>query len=87
MQAEDKWILSKTQSKISEITEAVEKMRLREALHDILFTFETDLVGTIREFKLKKEMMFQEFFIKSIQSELQCCPHLHHILLKKCGRN
>ncbi|MHA7734655.1 leucine--tRNA ligase [Nitrosopumilus sp. S6] len=43
LQAEDKWILSKTQSKIAEITEAVEKMRLREALHDILFTFETDL--------------------------------------------
>ena len=43
LQAEDKWILSKTQNKISQITEAVEKMRLREALHDILFTFETDL--------------------------------------------
>ncbi|KEQ56240.1 Leucine--tRNA ligase protein [Marine Group I thaumarchaeote SCGC AAA799-E16] len=43
LQAEDRWILSKTQSKIAEITEAVEKMRLREALHDILFTFESDL--------------------------------------------
>jgi len=43
LQAEDMWILSKTQSKIAEITEAVEKIRLREALHDILFTFETDL--------------------------------------------
>jgi len=43
LEAEDRWILSKTQSKIAEITEAVEKMRLREALHDILFTFETDL--------------------------------------------
>jgi len=41
--AEDKWILSKTQNKIAQITEAVEKMRLREALHDILFTFESDL--------------------------------------------
>jgi leucyl-tRNA synthetase len=43
LQAEDRWILSKTQNKIAEITEAVEKMRLREALHDILFTFESDL--------------------------------------------
>ena len=43
LQTEDKWILSKTQSKIAEVTEAVEKMRLREALHDILFTFESDL--------------------------------------------
>ena len=43
LQAEDRWILSKTQSKIAEVTEAVEKMRLREALHEILFTFESDL--------------------------------------------
>ncbi len=43
LQAEDKWILSKTQSLIGEVTEAVEKMRLREALHDILFSFESDL--------------------------------------------
>ena len=43
LEAEDKWILSKTQSKIAEVTEAVEKMRLREALHEILFTFESDL--------------------------------------------
>ncbi len=43
LEIEDKWILSKTQNKILEITEAIQKMRLREALHDILFTFETDL--------------------------------------------
>jgi len=43
LQAEDRWILSKTQNMILQITEAVEKMRLREALQDILFTFESDL--------------------------------------------
>ena len=43
LQAEDRWILSKTQNMIVQVTEAVEKMRLREALQDILFTFETDL--------------------------------------------
>ncbi len=43
IQAEDRWILSKTQSMIIQVTEAVEKMRLREALHHILFTFESDL--------------------------------------------
>jgi leucyl-tRNA synthetase len=43
LQAEDRWILSKTQNMIIQVTEAVEKMRLREALHDILFTFESDL--------------------------------------------
>ena len=43
LQAEDKWILSKTQNMILQVTESVEKMRLREALQDILFTFESDL--------------------------------------------
>jgi leucyl-tRNA synthetase len=43
LEAEDRWILSKTQSMISQVTEAIEKMRLREGLHDILFTFESDL--------------------------------------------
>ncbi len=43
LEAEDRWILSKTQSMVKQVTEAVEKMRLREALHDILFTFESDL--------------------------------------------
>jgi leucyl-tRNA synthetase len=43
LEAEDKWILSKTQSMISQVTNSIEKMRLREALHDILFSFESDL--------------------------------------------
>jgi leucyl-tRNA synthetase len=43
LEAEDRWILSKTHSMISQVTEAIEKMRLREALHDILFSFESDL--------------------------------------------
>jgi leucyl-tRNA synthetase len=43
LQAEDRWILSKLQSLIGTVTESVEKMRLREGLHDILFSFESDL--------------------------------------------
>jgi leucyl-tRNA synthetase len=43
LEAEDRWILSRTQSMISQVTESIEKMRLREALHDILFAFESDL--------------------------------------------
>ncbi len=43
LKPEDRWILSKTQNLIGQVTDAVEKMRLREALHDILFSFESDL--------------------------------------------
>ena len=57
LQKEDKWILSKTQSKIAEVTEAVEKMRLREALHDILFTFESDLSWYQKRIQAKKSCL------------------------------
>jgi len=40
---EDKWIKSKLQSAVSDLTASIEKMRLREALHNILFSFESDL--------------------------------------------
>lgn len=40
---EDDWILSRLQNLIEQTTTAIEKMRLREALHHILFSFESDL--------------------------------------------
>jgi leucyl-tRNA synthetase len=53
LEAEDKWILSKSQNMISNVTEAIEKMRLREALHDILFSFESDLSWYQKRVKAK----------------------------------
>ncbi len=43
LEAEDRWILSKTQIMVSQVSAAVKKMRLREALHGILFAFESEL--------------------------------------------
>lgn len=40
---EDKWIRSKLHGAVSDLTASIEKMRLREALHNILFSFESDL--------------------------------------------
>ena len=53
LEAEDRWILSKTQSTILQVTSAIEKMRLREALHNILFLFESDLGWYIKRVKAK----------------------------------
>jgi len=53
LEAEDRWILSKTQSMISQVTAAIEKMRLREALHEILFSFESDLSWYMKRVKAK----------------------------------
>ncbi|MEM3064751.1 MAG: leucine--tRNA ligase [Candidatus Nitrosotenuis sp.] len=40
---EDGWILSRLENLIEQTTAAIEKMRLREALHHVLFSFESDL--------------------------------------------
>ena len=42
-EAEDRWIQSRLHSMIASVTSSVEKMRLREALHEILFEFEDDI--------------------------------------------
>jgi leucyl-tRNA synthetase len=53
IEAEDKWALSKSQSLISAVSTSIEKMRLREALHDILFSFEVDLQWYLKRAKAK----------------------------------
>ena len=41
--AEDRWLRSRARGLAAGVTESVEKMRLREALHHLLFSFESDL--------------------------------------------
>ena len=54
LRAEDRWIQSKLQSVISKVSASIEKMRLREALHKILFSFESDLLWYLKRAKAKK---------------------------------
>ena len=53
LEAEDKWVLSRLQKLIQNVTESIEKMRLREALHEILFAFEGDLQWYLKRAKAK----------------------------------
>jgi len=53
LQAEDKWILSRLQKLVENVTGSIEKMRLREALHEILFAFEGDLSWYLKRAKAK----------------------------------
>ena len=41
--AEDRWLLSRARGLALDVTSSIERMRLREALHTILFSFESDL--------------------------------------------
>ncbi len=53
LQSEDKWILGRLDHLITQTTGALEKMRLREALHHILFSFESDLQWYLKRAEAK----------------------------------
>lgn len=42
-EAEDRWIAGRLQGLVASVSDSMEKMRLREALHEILFAFEDDI--------------------------------------------
>ena len=53
LEVEDKWILSKLQSLVESVSSSVEKMRLRESLHDILFAFDSNVQWYLKRAKAK----------------------------------
>ncbi|NDB62606.1 MAG: leucine--tRNA ligase [Nitrosopumilaceae archaeon] len=53
LQSEDNWILGRLDHLINQTTGSVEKMRLREALHHILFSFESDLQWYLKRIEAK----------------------------------
>lgn len=48
IQQEDKWMLSRLQRIISETTTSIERLRMREAIHNILYTLDQDLQWYLR---------------------------------------
>lgn len=54
LQQEDRWIQGKLQQLIARTTLSVEKMRLREALHHVLYEFDTDLQWYLKRVEAKK---------------------------------
>lgn len=58
LEQEDKWIKSKTEQLILKTTSSIQKMRLREALHFILYDFESDLQWYIKRALAKKRDNF-----------------------------
>lgn len=54
LEPEDKWIASKTQMMIEDVTSSIQRMRLREALHSVLFSFDSDLAWYMKRAAAKK---------------------------------
>ncbi|MGI0017206.1 MAG: class I tRNA ligase family protein, partial [Nitrosotalea sp.] len=58
LEQEDKWIKSKVEQLILKTTSSIQKMRLREALHFVLYDFESDLQWYMKRALAKKRDNF-----------------------------
>lgn len=89
LEPEDKWIKSKTQSLIFQVTQAIEKMRLREALHDILYSFEADLSWYLKRTNAKNRTNFagilHEINSKRVAMLSPFAPHIAEEMWEKLG--
>ena len=89
LQAEDKWILSKLQGLISTVTDSVEKMRLREGLHNILFSFESDLSWYNKRVQAKERTNINGILYKINSSRVAMlspfAPHIAEEMWSKLG--
>jgi len=88
-EAEDRWIASRVQNLIANVTGAVEKMRLREALHEILFAFEGDLSWYLKRAKAKGRSDY-DGILHQIQSTRVAllspfAPHIAEEMWEKLG--
>ncbi|MCH8324637.1 MAG: leucine--tRNA ligase, partial [Thaumarchaeota archaeon] len=91
LQAEDKWILSKLQSLISNVSSSIEKMRLREGLHGNLFSFESDLQWYFKRAKAKGRSDYSgvlyEINSKRVAMLSPFAPHIAEEMWEKLGNS
>jgi len=89
IEAEDKWIKSKKHSMVFQVTQAVEKMRLREALHDILFSFESDLSWYMKRASAKNRTnisgILHDIYSTRIAMLSPFAPHIAEEMWEKLG--
>lgn len=64
LQPEDRWIQSRLQQLISKTTQAMNKMRLREALHHVLYEFDSDLHWYLKRVEAKGRRDYQAILHK-----------------------
>ncbi|MDH3611320.1 MAG: leucine--tRNA ligase [Nitrosopumilus sp.] len=91
LQVEDKWILSRLQNLIADVTNSIEKMRLREALHDVLFAFEGDLQWYQKRAKAKGRNDYDGILYQTVRSRVKMlspfAPHIAEEMWQKLGNS
>ncbi|MCH7969255.1 MAG: class I tRNA ligase family protein, partial [Thaumarchaeota archaeon] len=91
LQAEDRWIQSKLFKLVPEVSAAIEKMRLREALHGILYTFDSDLNWYIKRANAKGRTDISTMLYRLICTRVLMlspfAPHIAEEMWEKLGQS
>jgi len=90
LEQEDKWLKSRLQQLVLEITSAMEKMRLREALHYVLYQFDSDIQWYLKraEAKNRKDITstLHEIFSARVAMLSPFAPHIAEEMWQKLGK-
>jgi leucyl-tRNA synthetase len=89
IEQEDIWLRSRLQQLVLEITSAMEKMRLREALHYLLYEFDSDIQWYLKraESKNRKNISgtLHEIFSARVAMLSPFAPHIAEEMWEKLG--
>jgi len=89
LQQEERWLQSRLQQLISETTVSVEKMRLREALHYVLYEFDSDIQWYLKRIDAKNRTdaasMLHEVLSARITMLSPFAPHIAEEMWEKLG--
>jgi leucyl-tRNA synthetase len=89
LEPEDKWILSMLQNLASNVSESMNKIRLREALHHILYDFDSELQWYLKRVKSKQRTnisgILHKIFSNRILMLSPFAPHIAEEIWEKLG--
>ncbi len=90
-QPEDIWIQSRLSKLISEVTDSMEKMRLRESLHHILYGFDSDLQWYMKRANAKNRDDISGILNKVLKTRVTMlspfAPHIAEEMWEKLGNS
>ena len=90
-QPEDIWIQSRLSKLISEVTDSMEKMRLRESLHHILYGFDSDLQWYMKRANAKNRDDISGILNKVLKTRITMlspfAPHIAEEMWEKLGNS
>ena len=89
LEPEDKWILSMLQNLASNVSQSMDKIRLREALHHILYDFDSELQWYLKRTKSKQRTnisgILHKIFSNRVLMLSPFAPHVAEEIWEKLG--